>query len=270
MRNHISPTGRKIHYLIAMLMLLAASVTAHAQQPLPQAMTDSIVAEGTSLYGLWSRAEMTGKVTVPGLFIRPSARIYMERDSLLSISIRAPFLGEVAVIEATPKSLLAVNKMGRTYCFENLTELLNGMPVTLGNIQDALLSRIFIAGQGTLSRHNASQIELYPDDGGGYIVIPSLQPSTSGFTYGFTTDEDLSLSSILVETTDGNISATAQYIRSLQATAIEASFSSGRREFSLTLSLDAPKWGANPPAAAEVTSRYRKLGLWEFLKSFSF
>ena len=79
-----------------------------------------------------------------------SGRATMVKDESIYISIRV--IGfEAANVYVTPDSIFASYKLNKIYIAEETKQLLANYPVTIGNIQDLLLGRAFMLGDGTLS-----------------------------------------------------------------------------------------------------------------------
>ncbi len=74
--------------------------------------TDSIIANYDAD---WTDLSMQGKLTFDGLPMSASVKIYMKRGESIILSARAPFIGEVARVEATPDSIVFINK--HTNCY---------------------------------------------------------------------------------------------------------------------------------------------------------
>ncbi len=76
----------------------------------------------------------------------------MKRGESLMISVRVPLKGEVARLEADKDSVLVVNKLNNTYVRESLEQASKLADITLSDLQDVFIGRVFIAGKGTLTK----------------------------------------------------------------------------------------------------------------------
>ena len=79
-----------------------------------------------------------------------SATAVMERGKSLLLSLQV--LGfEVGSLYLTDRTIRVIDKMHKVYIEESIADFCAGFPVTVSNVQDILLGRLFIAGQPTLS-----------------------------------------------------------------------------------------------------------------------
>ena len=113
------------------------------------------------------------------------------------ISVRVPLKGEVARLEADKDSVLVVNKLNNTYVRESLEQASKLADITLSDLQDVFIGRVFIAGKGTLTKKDGKRADLYAD-GDGFLVVPSGQPEDSMFRYGFNAYRDGRVSLLMV------------------------------------------------------------------------
>lgn len=119
---------------------------------------------------LCERLESWEEITVP-LKVELTApqklsaggKAYMRRDKDIFITLR--FLGfEVANVYANADSIFILDKINRKYIAEDVSSLLGGASLTIGDIQDILTGRPFIAGHGTLTADDMSQLRLVAAD----------------------------------------------------------------------------------------------------------
>ena len=95
--------------LICFLLALTMAVPACAQN------FNAVINDIIDSYMPWQSAEFSGKLKTDKLPVSPNVKIYMVRDSLLQISVRAPLLGEVGRLNLTHDEVLVVNKMKKIY-----------------------------------------------------------------------------------------------------------------------------------------------------------
>lgn len=88
-----------------------------------------------------------------------SGRATMVKDENIYISIRV-FGFEAANVYITPDSIFASYKLNKIYIAEETKQLLVDYPITVGNIQDLLLGRAFVLGEGTLSGNMKKQLTV--------------------------------------------------------------------------------------------------------------
>ena len=183
--------------LIAVILLF--SVSMHAEEKKLDSssrneMIDSIVSDWDS----WEKLSLSGKFKMEGLPLSPSVKIFMERDSSIIISLRAPFVGEAGRLEVTPDSVLAVNKMKKTYCKESLEGFMAYYPGTLSDLQEILLGRVVLPGFGTLMETDYDNVEIYTDDYSEFSLIPSENALLEGVSYGYLIDGTMKPTVLLI------------------------------------------------------------------------
>lgn len=221
----------------------------------------------SSDYSNWSRVELNGKMHVDALPLSPSVKIFMERGKQLFITVRAPFLGEVARVEADKDSILLVNKMKRTYCKEDLQGVARIATITLSDIQDLLLARMFVAGKGTLKDKYASRLDIYSVDDGGWLVVPKRGSEDNLVDYGYVVSPHYELSQLIVKSVVSDKFGEIEYGGRKKDRSIEFILRDNDREYGFTLTYGSPKWGAKPFERIELGSKYRRLGIGEFIKT---
>lgn len=222
----------------------------------------------TSSYLAWQTVELNGSIHTDRLPLSPSVRIFMQRDQLLQISVRAPFVGEVARIDVTNDSITALNKLKRTYWVENLTDAVAEFPLTLEAIQDLLLRRIFLLDAGTLSADNYNMVNISQETD-CWLVVPHRQPMNGRIQYGFMVDDTGSLGATYVTTDTGSHTALCEYITEKGKTNLEVSVETDGKLFFARLRLNEPKWDATPMKPARIKSGYRQVySAGEFIRSF--
>ena len=120
----------------------------------------------TADYKDWKTVELNGRITSIKFFIKPSVKLFMKRGESLMISVRVPLKGEVARLEADKDSVLVVNKLNNTYVRESLEQASKLADITLSDLQDVFIGRVFIAGKGTLTKKDGKRADLYADGDG--------------------------------------------------------------------------------------------------------
>lgn len=100
-----------------------------------------------------------------------SGRATMVKDESIYISIRV-FGFEAANIYVTPDSIFASYKLNKIYIAEETKQLLAGYPVTVGNLQDLLLGRAFMLGEGTLSNDMKKEL-MFSSVEDSWLVTPN-------------------------------------------------------------------------------------------------
>lgn len=178
-------------------------------EPLNDTLRQEIVDSIVSDYYDWHTVSMSGKLSSSLLPINPSVKIYMEREKLVVISIAAPLIGEVARIEIDRDEVLAVNKMKDTYSTMSMAAIEPIMPGGLTAIQNLLLGRITILGEGELSSKNAASVNIYEtQDSESLLVLPLQDLENTPFVYLYTVSAGSYLPErfiILTETDAGDL-----------------------------------------------------------------
>lgn len=265
--------------LLLVSMLIGASLPVEAKKATkPEAAADTMPAvmltgkkksealkQLVAPYSSWSSAEMSGRITSIKFFIKPSVKIFMKRGSELLLSVRVPLKGEIARVEADRDSLLLVNKLNKTYMHESLETITRIADVTLTDVQDIFLGRLFIAGRGTLSKKDAKRVDLY-SKGEEMLVVPTDQDG-SLLHYGFSADPDglvtlLMLSSLYDDTT-ARVDYT--YKGKNKGQTLEFTYEHNAKAHGLTVEFDGIKWGAKGYDRIGIPDSYTRLSPREFL-----
>ncbi len=254
--------SRRFFLLFAALFLMA---TAWGQESLPADSAAQRAEAISSAYGPWQSVEMTGKLSAEKLPVKVSVKLFMLRGSRLMISLSAPFVGEAGRIEITRDSITAVNRMKRVYVKESLAALQQIVPVTLSDVQDIFLGRVFKAGVGTLSPELVEEFEWLDNDG-STMILSALE--VVGVAYGFIAapDGQLSAASVVSEAADTRFDVDYQW--NGEEKTIDFSLLAGGSARGVKLQLGKPSWNASPFASFTPGERYRQVSLVDFAKSF--
>lgn len=219
-------------------------------------------------YPEWNRYEINGKLRAGGLPVSPSLKIFMNRDEELTISVSAPFMGEVVRIELDKSKILLVNKMKKVYCEESVENLARIYPGLCGDVQSLLLGRIVLPGYGELSAQNQEQALIGCDDEGRIMVIPELQDLPVNLTLAYYTDDFGVLEALeLQDESEKEFFSMAYEINKKGDIDIVAYVPMKGKVTEVELDLNAPKEGGSRPAPVD-TSKYNRIGIAEFIKSF--
>lgn len=260
--------------ILAVLAVMALGVSLPegmgAQEPLPVKERKAVVEEITAPWNDWQTLSISGKLKMAGLPLSPSVKIYMEKDSILRISLRAPLMGEVGRAEIEGDTLTVVNKMKKTYVKEPLDSVMERYPVTIGDVQSLLLGRVVIPGRGTLAPEQAEMVELFAEEGGQYSLIPSEEMELSEFNYGYLIDSDKQPAVLMVipaEKPEINVNVTYDYAP--DGYEVFVSYQSPEKIYSGTLLLNNPTEGGSPIEPLKINGKYTRLNFEQFVKSFS-
>lgn len=145
-------------------------------------LAESYIFSLTSTYAGWQYLSVPVDLefTSPNK-IKVSGRLYMERDKSIYLSVRV--LGmEVATLYVTNEMIYATEKLHKYYVAESVTDLLAGCDFTVGDLQNLILGRAFVAGRGLLNKSMAPDVKVTTDDGSDWTLTP---PAIRDVTYQF-------------------------------------------------------------------------------------
>lgn len=200
-----------------------------------------------------------------------SARARMVRGSCIDLSFR--MLGfEVARVWISPDSVVAVSRPKKICFTESLADIVAGLPVNLGNMQDMLMGRPFVPGGATLALADTATMSL--DNAGGTLrLLPRQRLDEADYGYAVDSCAAVTALAVIVPYPDATFTATYAGRRSLDAPGTVADTS--------TLALATPnadysasvawKWGsANCSNAAAIeppsTAGLRRVTFAELIK----
>lgn len=246
-------------------------------------------------YTDWQTAEISGKLRMNKLPISPTIKIYMKKREEISISVRASLLGEVGRIEIAGDSVIAVNKMKRVYCAESISGIKYDYPDLIADIQSLLLARAVVLRAGELSPLNADFLDFTPlsstsqSDSSASMLLsegtrgaarispswrlsyPKGRTEDDEFGYEYKINSQGQTERLLIDlsTSDHDFSLALDYTYPSSGFDMNISFSSdGSKKFSALVDFDNVKWDAKAPAPLNLGSRYTRLGIKQFIKSF--
>lgn len=221
----------------------------------------------TSSYKDWKSVTLTGKLHLDDLPISPTVKIYMVRDKSIVISMSAPLLGEVGTAEITTSKFTIVNKMKKRYCREDISDLVAGLPISLSDLQNIFLARIFLPNYGTLSMKNYTHADFYTDENvTGWLVLPTVQPVEYDVSCAYTALPDGRTSSILVMTLDGEDQANAIYEYDGKRTDIFLNVTYKHKERNFAFTINSIDYKGKPVKPAEITNKYKQVNLRDFFR----
>ena len=254
---------------VMICMAISQGTVCSAQEAVGETVRHEAVDSIASRYVDWQTATISGKLKMEGLPVSPSVKIFMERDSSMIISLRAPFMGEVGRAEIYADTLLVVNKMKKTFVREPLSQALASYPGTLADVQNILLCRPVIAGQGLLTPEIADAVDIYPGADGQFSLIPVEECALDGFNYGYLIDLLYRPAALLVlpmskESTVVSVS----YDYGDKGCDINVAYESPETNKGATLELDSPVWGGSAIQPLKINDKYTQLNFSDFMKSF--
>ncbi|MDE6006141.1 MAG: DUF4292 domain-containing protein [Muribaculaceae bacterium] len=247
--------------IMALLMLvLFCSVSMQAQNTY-EPVIDNIVRS----YMPWQSVTFSGKVKTEKLPVSPNVKIFMERDSLIQISVRVPLLGEVGRIDINTRQITAVNKLKRIYAQEPTQKLLEIYPGIFGDIQSLLLARVVVLGQGELRPEYAGIIEVEDDREGGWMLLPSTEDALLNYSYGYLIGSGGRMRA-LIANLPGKFSLELEYsyLNGGMQIAVDADVK-GKHTIA-DIDFNSVKWGGTAFQPLKLVN-YRKVGIKEFISS---
>lgn len=228
-------------------------------------------------YTSWKTAELSGKLRLESLPISPSVKIYMRKDSLISITVRASFLGEVGRIQLTRDSLLAINRMKRVYCQESLGDIKYEYPKFIGDIQAFLLGRVVVFKSGQLSEKNADFVDInvaktdsvVMEDKSWTLTFPKNRTEYDEFGYEYLVNGTGRMSNICAELQPLDVKLRIEFNYPDSRTDMTVMYMKEEElRFMANLLFDAPRWDASAPAPVKINNKYRQVSISQFMKSF--
>lgn len=260
---------KKIIGVVILLLIAVSSFTISSQNPLGKREKKNVVEKVINQWNDWETVSISGKLKMDMLPLSPSLKIFMERDSLILISLRAPLVGEVGRAEIDSDSILVVNKMKKTYVKESIGKVLASYPGSLSDLQELLLGRIVIPGNGLLSAENRNVVDLFQEEPAGYTLLPGENAAIEGFDYGYLIDGSLRTTALaVVPTFKEGIIVGLTYSYPEKGYTLTASYQSPKKTISGTLELDSPEWGAKSFSPVKINSKFRRMEFKQFMKSF--
>lgn len=248
----------------------AATLTASGGEP------HARFAAMTAAYGLWQDVQMPVRATIRSPFsISASGRLTMVQGKLIHISVR--LLGmEVAVMQVTPDSVFVVDKFHRYLIAEPTEKLTARTGLTVGDMQNALLGRAFLPGQGAATASMSSRLTLGEEDG-MLSIAPADAPA--GYTWRMhaaTLDDGRVALADLTVSVDGQSPATAAYTPAAQlspigaiATAVDlrAAVAGKKIDARLSYTADQARWNTGTTPSLPSLRGYARVSAATLLKS---
>lgn len=135
-------------------------------------------------YGDWQDVSMPVRISLnEPKKVSFQAKATMKRNRWINFSVRL-FGFELASVFVDTDSVHAIDKYHKLYLSESLSKLVGGADISIGDIQDLMLGRGFIAGSqgGTFTLPMASRLK-FGQTAEGLMITPAQKPQA--FDYGF-------------------------------------------------------------------------------------
>lgn len=253
--------GKIFHkHIVVIAVALLSAFNAVAQE------SATIIDKIIDSYVPWTSAEFSGKLKAENLPLSPTVKMYMVRDSLLQISVRAPLVGEVGRLHFTGDELVIVNKLKKVYCEENPENLLQLYPSLLPDIQSLLLGRVVILGSGELDERNVGSVSVGDGGEGSWLLVPETGEGAIPFNYGYLVNPN-ARTRALVASIPRKVSLEILYDYSNRGEQLDVTLErSDGRQFGATLDFSTVKWGGSEMSPVKLGS-YRRVTLKELVNS---
>lgn len=261
---------RIIFFISVLLLMLTSHVGMRSQSILPAEAKMEFLQRVTEPWqDNWQTLQLEGKLKMEGLPLSPTLKIYMERDSVLICSVRAPLFGEVGRMEIIGDKFLLVNKMKKVYVSLSLADFSRFYPGSLSDFQDLLLGRMVMPGTGLLSIDNNEAIDVYLDEENRFAVVPSPQNMQEGYVYGYVVSEEFVPELLLVlPATEEENEIDINYQFNNNNYIIDAVWISPDKTLEAVLELKYPVFAPSPIEPMQFGNKYREVTISQFLKSF--
>lgn len=134
--------------------------------------------------------------------------LIMERGKNIHLSLRLPLIGmEVMTAYVTADSVYATVKPTKQYLAEDIDSFFRNFPVTINNVQDLLLGRLFVVGDNVMTAAKVKELSVAAAAGDNFTVTPA---AVDGVGYSFTIDTSGNVSQVSV-TPGGSTPVTCGY-----------------------------------------------------------
>lgn len=245
-------------------------------EPSADAVRQEALATILPNYNQWQTALLNGRLQMSGLPLSPSIKIFMDKGKSVAISVRIALLGEVGRIQITGDEILAINKMKRTYFQESIASIKYEYPDIISDLQSLLLGRVVVFRTGELTEEIADFMDFsigepYNNDKAWLLDYPKARTDADelGYQYVINTDGLISAMNARLNTSDKVMDLNITYENSVGGRDMSITYSKdGRVKFNTDVIFDNVQWDAAPFEPISITSRYTRLGINDFIKSF--
>ena len=223
----------------------------------------------------WTEMNVPVKVALRSpMKLSVSGRVYMRRGKDIYMSLRV-FGMEVANMYVNHDSVFVADKYHKYYIAEPIGSVFAGASLTIGDIQDALLGRVFVNGRGAYDDSMMKLVTLSPASEGTWSIM--RRSKIGHATYSFMlSDADNAVTALIIDT--GKKTYGCSYARPvtvdggrfMEQLDIRAKVESKEIDATLTYDFDRVKWEV-PSSARWRTpgSNYRRLDPRSIAKSLA-
>lgn len=136
-------------------------------------------------YGEWKNLKLPVSIKSKQLGVGLSGQAWMSRGNEIYMSLRFMGMIEVAVLSVKGDSVVAIDKYHKIYVAERISNFMHGLPFNIEDLQNLLLGRPFVLGQG-VPQATGPKPALKAAVNGGWTMTPA--PVDGKFEYRFDFD----------------------------------------------------------------------------------
>ncbi len=215
----------------------------------------------------WKKVELTGRVSIDGLPIKPTVKLFMESGKKLFMSIRVTFLGEVARVEIAPDEVLVVNKVKKTYFKADPKEIFEQDPSIISELQALFLGRVALVGEGEFKADQVSKVDIVQQTSDEFLVIPADVQGTGAINFGYSVSPTGRLEEMIGVYAGFDGYASLSYARAGERLQIIGEVVGLKSKINkATIEFDAPDWDAKGFGKLGKLNDYREVKFRDVLK----
>ena len=258
--------SKKTLYIIAMVLFFFSAFNLRAQNdepvPVDEKLKKEVVSTVVNGYTPWEKISISGKLSTSLLPISPSVKIYMEKGSLVVISVSSFWTGEAARIEVDREKTLLVNEMSNTYTVVPNEKIESVCPGGLDALQNMLLRRITILGQGELRHSAGDSLDIYEVPGEALLLLPAQDLENASYIYAyFLNPTSYALDRFVVMSPDESGMVNVTYTNENKDTVMKFEASMGSLPMNASLKLNRPDSNPKKISRIDLGPNYREVDL---------
>lgn len=223
-------------------------------------------------YGEWTDVSMPVKVNLlEPKYMSVSGKAVMVRDKEIYISLRV--LGfEAGGIYIDSDSVFVYEKLHKIMLAEPMSRISRATGLTLGDIQDAILGRVFVSGEGTLDVSSVKRFRLTAVDG-LIAMAPEKKQKNFAWLFNVTDSERPSLRSLTVDAA-GRATLDCTYTQAIATAAgavapgmtVDAVYGKRKVRAGLDWSLSKAQWNTGAETRWKKPRGYTRLDFNKIIK----
>lgn len=234
-------------------------------QPAPMLPTaeDTAAADSTA----WQELSMQGKLSMDGLPVSPTVKIYMRRGETVILSARAPIFGEVVRLEVCPDSATFINKHTKKYWSHDISNATRMHPGIIADLQELLLGNLYLPGYGPMTQELQEKCQISETGDGNLFLYPEPDLQYSGLEYGFVVSpEDRILQTLAVLIPDHDAILCLDYLFGEQGWTLGLGIDLGKNSLDGSLQLSYPDFNPTPLTLTNAGAKYTRTDFKRLLK----